>query len=206
MKLFLYSTYAMSDKHRAALSELVGKPNENITFAAIPNAIDVVEDAREWFGDCLASLGGVVEEVDLRNYRGNLPALREKLASKDVIWVSAGNGFYLSWLLKDTGAAEIIRELAQGGQVYAGWGGGGVIAGPSLEFFQETEDNMAVVPELVTQGLGLTQLIPVPHMDLGEFAGQMQKINANLKAAGFTTVPLNEDQALVINGENQKVI
>src|SRR4051812_21348722 len=167
MKLFIYSTWLLSPENRAALAQLVGKASEDITFAAITNAVDVVEDAKSWIGLSLESLGPQVEEVDLRKWKGDRVGLLEKLASKDVIWLSAGNGFYLRWILRDSGADEVIRELVQQGKVYAGWGGGGVIAGPTLHFFEDDEE-LAVVPEVILEGLHLTNLVPVPHMDLAE--------------------------------------
>nr|AIA15727.1 Peptidase family S51 [uncultured bacterium] len=205
MKLFLYSTWQMSARQRTALAELVGKDLAQVKIAAITNAIDVVEDSKEWIGLSLASLGGEVEEIDLRHWQGNPAGLREKLAGKDVIWLSAGNGFYLRWLLRETGADTVIKELVEQRTIYAGWGGGAVIAGPTLHFFEDP-DELAVVPEVITDGLNITDTVIVPHMDLGEFADQMKKIHENLVEAGFKTVPLNEDQALIIDGGTQRVI
>jgi len=69
--------------------------------------------------------------VDLRNWRNKREALREKLASKDVIWLGGGNTYYLRWILKETGADDIIINLVQQGKVYAGWSAGAMVAGPN---------------------------------------------------------------------------
>lgn len=208
MKLFLYSSYLISNEHRVALSRLVGKEPKEITFAALDNAADVIPDSKTWVAesrDSLKSQGSQVEVVDLRNWRDNRVGLREKLASKDVIWLCGGHGFYLRWILRETGADDIIKELVKQGKVYAGWSAGAVVAGPTLQYF-ELFDDPKDAPEVIWDGLGLTNVVVVPHIDLEEFAEGMKKINQQLKQAGHTTVMLSEAQALIINGDEQKVI
>jgi dipeptidase E len=206
MKLFLYSSYLLSPEHRDALHRLVGKPPEDIRFAAIENAVDAQDGATEWVQDSRNALAGnpaQIEVIDLRQWRGDRPGLRAKLAGKDVIWLCGGNTFYLRWILKETGADEIIRELVGSGVVYAGWSAGAVVAGPTLRCFEAVED-LAVVPEAVFDGLDLTDIVVVPHMDLEEFAAGMQRIEQQLRQEGFRTAPLVEAQALVVQpGEHQ---
>ncbi|HEX8681290.1 MAG TPA: Type 1 glutamine amidotransferase-like domain-containing protein, partial [Ardenticatenaceae bacterium] len=114
MKLFLYSSYLLSSEHSTALANLIGKESSEISFAAITNATDVFADSQEWIDesiDSLRCLGSQVEVVDLRNWRDNRMGLREKLTSKDVIWLCGGHTYYLRWILKETGADEMIKEL-----------------------------------------------------------------------------------------------
>jgi len=208
MKLFLYSSYLMSTEHSVALSNLVGKEPKDITFAAIDNATDVEQDAKDWVNESKDSLkvqGAQVEVVDLRQWQDNRIGLHEKLASKDVIWVCGGNGFYLRWILKETGADDIIRDLVGKGTVYAGWSAGAVMAGPTLQYFDSVED-LTVVPEVFFDALNLTNVVAIPHMDLREFAEGMKKIHQQLRQAGFATAPLTEAQALIIHGDEQQVI
>jgi dipeptidase E len=206
MKLFLYSSYLISAEHSTALSRLVGKAPKDITIAAIDNATDVIGDT-EWVAESRGSLaqqGSQVEVVDLRNWLDNHAGLREKLASKDVIWVCGGHGFYLRWILKATGADAIIKALVEQGTVYAGWSAGAVLAGPTLQYFDRFDDPKDA-PEALWDGLALTTTVVLPHMDLGEFAEGMKQINQQLKQAGFTTAPLTEAQALIIDGDTQQV-
>jgi dipeptidase E len=208
VKLFLYSSFQISPENSAALNRLVGKDPKEITIAAIENATDIIDDAKDWVADSRNSLithGGQVEVVDLRNWQKNPAGLREKLASKDVIWLCGGHTFYLRWMLKKTGADSIIKELVQQGKVYAGWSAGAVVAGPTLRLFDRFDDPKDA-PEAVWDGLGLTNIVTVIHMDNPAFADEMKKINQELLQAGFTTAPLNEAQALMIDGDEQKVI
>src|SRR5262245_40562172 len=208
MKLFLYSSYLISSEHCQVLCQLTGKAPDEITFAAIDNAADVFPDSETWVGesrDALKSQGSQVEVVDLRSWRDKRVGLHEKLASKDVIWLCGGHGYYLRWLLRESGADNIIKTLVRQGKVYAGWSAGAVMAGPSLQYF-DIFDDPKDAPEMIWDGLGLTDIVVIPHMDLKEFEEGMKKINEQFKQDGFATAPLREDQALLINGTEQRVI
>ena len=208
MKLFLYSSYLMEAWHRTALCRLASKGPEELRIAAIENALDVEEGSDDWIGQTRASLparGDNLDRVDLRAWCDGQPGLRDRLARSDVIWVCGGNGFYLRWILRESGADRIIRELVSGGTVYAGWSAGAVLAGPTLQYFDAVE-NLEVVPEVLFDALGLTNLVVLPHMDLEGFAESMPPVNARLAQAGFTTVPLNENQALIVDGDGHSVV
>jgi dipeptidase E len=134
-KLFLYSL-ALSENQAAALTRLVGKDPAQITFALIENAADVIPNSKDWLGgfrEMLRSKGYQLEILDLRKWKYKKTELYQKLASKDVIWLGGGNTFYLRWILKDTGADNIIQDLVEKGKIYAGWSAGAVVAGPTLQ-------------------------------------------------------------------------
>lgn len=206
MKLLVYSSYLLSEAHHAALVRLVGKEPREITVAAIANATDTIPaDERWWVADSRNSLaqgGARVEAIDLRDWRGDRDGLREKLASKDVIWLSGGHTYYLRWILKETGADAIIQNLVRQGTVLAVVG---VMTGPTLRGFERFDDPKDA-PEVIWEGLGLTDAVVVPHMDLDEFGAGMREIERQLREAGYATVPLTEAQAFLVNGDVQEVI
>lgn len=207
MKLFLYSL-ALSQDQALELSGLVGKKPQDITFALIENAADVVSNAHDWLGgfrDMLRINGFQLDVVDLRRWQGQQEALRDKLSGKDVIWLGGGNTFYLRWILKKTGADEIIRECVRNGKVYAGWSAGAVVAGPTLEYF-DTMDDTQESPEIIWEGLNLTDIVVVPHLDNKDFAEDAQVANEQLRAAGYHTIFIGDHQVLVVNGDEQKIV
>jgi dipeptidase E len=207
MKLFLYSL-ALSPDQAQELSSLVGKDPHDITFALIENAADVVSNAHDWLGgfrDMLRINGFQLDVVDLRRWQGQHEALREKLSNKDVIWLGGGNTFYLRWILKKTGADEIIRDCVRQGKVYAGWSAGAVIAGPTLEYF-DTMDDTHESPEVIWEGLSLTDFVVVPHLDNKEFAEDAEIANKQLRAAGYNTIFIGDHQAFVMNGNELKIV
>ena len=203
MKLFLYSCYVLAPAHRDALHRLVGKAPEEITFAAIENALDVEQDTEAWISESRNAIAldpAQVEVVDLRNWRTDRAGLHQLLASKDVIWVCGGNGFYLRWILKESGADAIIRQLVAQGTVYAGWSAGAVLAGPTLQYYDIVED-LTVVPQVYYDALNLTDVAVCPHMDLEQFAAGMKEVEEKLRQIGIRTAPLTDAMALVIEGD-----
>jgi dipeptidase E len=176
--------------------------------AAIHNALDVESDWEAWLGETLGSLardGTRVETIDLRAFVGTPDGLRDKLAAHDVIWLCGGNGFYLRWILRESGTDTIIRDLVSRGTVYSGWSAGAVLAGPTLHYFEDLED-LTVVPEILYDCLNLTDEVILPHMDLPEFGDGMRRAQPQLEAGGYTTQPLIEGQALLINGTERRFI
>jgi dipeptidase E len=203
-KLFLYSL-GLPDEHYAALARLTGKLPKEIKVAAIENAADVIPDSAGWVKatrDAFTYHGFDVETIDLRHCQGQ--TLREKLIHKDVIWVGGGNTFYLRWIMKESGADEIITSLVRLGKVYAGWSAGAIVAGPTLKGF-ETMDNPAEAAEVIWEGLGMTQAVIVPHMDNDDFAASAAKTNQQLLIAGYDALALDDMQVVVIHGDDRQI-
>jgi dipeptidase E len=208
MKLFLYSL-AFSTEQAAVLTTLVGKDAKDITFALIENAADIVTNSSEWLGGFRGMLqqnGYQLEQIDLRKWMNNRHALREKLASKDVIWLGGGHTYYLRWILKETGADIIIKELVEKEKVYAGWSAGAIVAGPTTQYFDLMSDDPSDAPEVILDGLNLTDIVVVPHLDNKDFAEDAQIANIHLRMAGYDTILLADSQVLIIDGDEQKII
>lgn len=208
MKLFLYSLN-FTDKHSEAMSKLVGKQPAEIKMAMIENAADVdTHQPEQWVPEVRKSVtmhGYDAEVVDLRNWTADFDGLAAKLGSKDIIWVGGGNTYYLRWLLRETKADQIITELVQKGTIYAGWSAGAIVAGPTLEHIEHMEDR-GPAPELVLQGLRLTDVVVVPHIDNPDFADAAKQTNQALLDAGFATAPLTDNQAMLIDQSVQEII
>lgn len=208
MKLFL-SSLAISKPQSIELAKLVGKKPQDIKLALIENAADTYADGkRDWLYQnrtAIQSHGFDVEIIDIKKYKGKLSELKDKLTTKDVIWLSGGNTYYLRWLLKDTGVDKLLAELIEEGIVYGGGSAGAIVAGPTLKHF-EAADDPSDAPEVFYDGLGFIDSVVVPHMDNVKFTAIIHGINDKLKADGYKTVPLGDAQALVINGGKEKVI
>lgn len=202
-KLFLYSML-LSENHFEALEKLTGKKTSDIHFACIENATDVIEGAAHWvpgIRQLLIKRGYQVECVDLRNWFNKPEALYKKLQSKDVLWLCGGHTYYLRWILKQSGADKIIKTLVAAGKVYAGWSAGAIVAGPTTKYFDLMGDDPKDAPELIEAGLNLTNIVVVPHIDHTDFAEAAAKANEALLNAGFKTMALKDDEALIIVGD-----
>jgi dipeptidase E len=206
-KLFLYSMN-ISDGQVAELSRLTGKEAKDIKIALIENAADVEEGSENWlpaFREPFIKAGYQVILTDLRTWVNDHEDLKAKLEVADIIWVGGGNTYYLRWILKTTGVDDIIRQHVSKGKVYAGWSAGAMIAAQSLEGIEAMETRMAA-PELITDGLALTDVMVVPHLDNPDFEETAKITLKTLKYAGTRTIPLLDHQVLIINGAEEKVI
>lgn len=206
-KLLLYS-FELLEIHARELNKLAGKSPEAMRVALIENAADVEPALQEWLPGIREKLKAFkyqVETVDLRDWKKDKKGLAEKLESKDVFCVSGGNTFYLRWIMKETGADEIIRRLTSQGKVYAGWSAGAIVAGPKLKHFDLMDDPKAA-PETITEGLELTDVVVVPHKDNDHFAESSKETNRRLLDDGFNVVFLNDDQAVISDGSKVKTI
>ena len=74
------------------------------------------------------------------------------------------------------------------------------MAGPTTKFFDLMGDDPKDAPVLIYEGLNLTDAVIVPHMDNADFAEGAAKANTELLKAGFKTIPLNDNQALIMHG------
>jgi dipeptidase E len=207
MKLFLASL-AINDQHAIELAKLVGKDQNDIKLALIENAADTYEGSPEWIRqnrEMIQSHGFDVEIVDIRQYKESLDELKQKLAAKDVIWCGGGNTYYLRWLLNDTGVGNIIKDLVADEKVYGGGSAGAIVAGPTLKHF-ETADDPTESPGVIYEGLGFTDSVVVPHFDNARFAEIIHGINDRLVADGYKTVPLGDQQTLIVEDSEERVV
>ncbi len=208
MKLVLYSLN-FSDDISNALNELIGKNSKEIKIALIENAADLDQEGPTgWVEEIRKSItdkGYQIKLVDLRQWLYKKSGLEKEFEDIDAIWVGGGNGYYLRWIMKETGADELIRELIKKGIVYSGWSAGAGVVGPTLKY-AETMDDVSHVPELIYAGLNLIDKVIIPHIDNEMFAKRVIAWNEQLKNEGYKTVPLKDSQALVIDGEYEKII
>lgn len=206
MKLLLLST-SPSPEQGQALARLVGKELKEIKVAYIENAYDVYDDETSLIEgrEELKNKGYDFELIDLRDWKNDRDGLYKKLANKDAFLLTGGNPYYLRSLLKETGADEMITELVKQGKVYVAASAGAVVAGPTLRFFDELDDPKEA-KELIWDGLNLTDIVVVPHIDNKDFGEGCRKAGEQLKKAGYRTQPLTDAQALLINGDEQQVI
>lgn len=209
MKLFL-SSLAISPQQAPALIALVGKNKpEEVKIALIENAADVYAESKKgWMYDnrhMIQASQFQVDLIDLQNYKDDQKQLLQRLAKSDVIWLGGGNIYYLRWILKETHADKLIIDLVKKGKVYGGGSAGAIIAGPTIDHFQAA-DEPGKPPEVILDGLGLTDTVVLPHWDSKDYGKIMKTIKQELHKAGLKTIELNDGQAVVIDNEKQTII
>lgn len=207
MKLFLTSTGITQEQRRSFLN-LVGKEFPEISFALIENAADPYPEERKGFvyatRELLDSYGMKLKRVNLSDYKSNPKGLRNALQGFDVVWIGGGNIFYIRWLMKETGFDSLIKELVAQGVVYAGGSAGAIVATETLKHF-DLIDNPKVSPEQIYTGLGLTNLVILPHWGVEKFQQGLNKIKSLYESEGGKVITMRDGQAVVVNGQNWKV-
>ena len=205
MKLLLTS-FATSVEQDKALEQLLGKELKDTKVAYVENAYDVYDDEASLLQgrEEQRNKGYDVELVDLRDWKNDREGLREKLERKDMFLLTGGNPFYLRWIVKITGADEIIPELMTQGKVYVAASAAAVVAGPTLRYFDNQDDPNAA-GEIIWDGLNLTNIVVVPHVDNPDFGAGCREAGEKLKAEGYQTQFITDAQALLIDGDMSRV-
>lgn len=208
MKLLLTS-FVTSAEQDAALAAMLGRSLRDLKVAYIENAYDVYDDEASLIEgrEIIRAKGWDVELVDLRDWRGDdsRQALYDTLAGKDVFLLTGGNPFYLRWLMKASGADDMIHELMRGNRVYCAASAAAVVAGPTLRYFDNQDDPNAA-EEVIWEGLHLTETVVVPHVDNADFGAGCRAAGEKLAQEGYVTQWITDAQALLVDGSEQRVI
>lgn len=206
MKLLL-SSFGPSPSHDAALAELVGKPLGDMRVGYIENAHDPYHDeaSLEQGREDLRRAGYVFDLVDLRTWRHDRVGLARLLGTFDAFLLAGGNPYHLRSLMHITGADVLISGRVRAGVVYAGASAAAVVAGPTLRHFDELDDP-AEAETLIWEGLGLTQTVIAPHVDNTDFGEGCRTAGDLCERDGYTVQRLTDAQALVIDGDTQRVV
>lgn len=205
MKLYL-SSYRIPTPHD--LAKLLEKESlQGVSVAVITNAKDYyVKRARDFTVGSLVSymeqLGLQVTTVDLRDYE-DPEALKNALATRDLVWAMGGNTYMLRYEMRRSGFEQIIKDLLGSGIVYGGDSAGALVAGQSIAGV-ESADEPAFAEEYITEGLGLVPFVVLPHVDNPEFADVLP-VFRNVHQ-GKEVILLKDSQAVVFNGKNHQIV
>ena len=205
MKLFLTSYRIPAPED---LFKLVNKKPSEISVAIIPNAKDYyAERARNFkineMTEFIANFGMKPELLDLREYN-DATSLKEKLAEKQLIWVSGGNTFCLRYEMKRSGFDKVIDDILSAGVVYAGESAGACVAGTTLKGL-EGADEPAFAEDQVWEGLNLLPNFVLPHADNPMFADDTKQ-TLELYKNDPKLITLNDNQALVVDNGQSRVV
>lgn len=205
MKLYLASDTVPTPQD---LFDLVGKPAADIKVAYIPNSKDYYATlARKVKIDRslakLVDIGLHPVIVDLRDFH-DPDSVKKALQQYDMIWVVGGNTFVLRHAMKASGFDQVIKQLLEDGLVWGGDSAGALIAGPTLKS-AELCDDPEFAPEVIWQGLGLTDKFIMPHADSPDFADAVLQIR-RLHKNDANYIELNDTDAYVIDGNSSRKV
>ncbi|RKQ93279.1 dipeptidase E [Solirubrobacter pauli] len=143
----------------------------------------------------LVGAGLRVDRLDLEAV--DATAVRAAVTGADVVAVSGGDPFHLLAAARRTGFGAATAEALAAGAVYVGYSAGAMVAGPTLAPLRLTSP-LTPPPDLELAGLGLTEVLVLPHDDRHGRAAK----NAQAVAAypGVRAIPLRDGDFVVVDG------
>lgn len=130
MKIILASDLSFLLKYGYALT---GIPKDKMKIGYITTSSKGARD--NFFFENVKSMilneGYDISEIDIESKTRE--ELRNFFKDKNVIHMEGGNTFYLLKAIRDTGFAEILKELLEDGRIYIGTSAGAYIMCPSID-------------------------------------------------------------------------
>jgi dipeptidase E len=214
MRLYL-SSYHLGD-HPEHLLALVG--DQGRRAAVIGNAMDDAPEVirRVSVGRDIADLtelGFEAAELDLRDYFGAGPRLRDALSGLALAWLRGGNTFMLRYALHRSGGDVVFRELlASDALVYGGYSAGCCVLAPSLRGIEAVDDAEAVARVYgsapLWDGLAVIDEAIVPHYrSPGHLeSAAIELVAQRYRAEGVPHRTLRDGQVLLVDGASTVVV
>lgn len=202
MKLFLSSMHPTNkDELRKLVSDVL-----NPSAVVIPTGWDTYPAERKEAETqkalgLLKGYGFATSTLDIAT--ADKQTVVESLLNKQLVWVMAGNSFYLNYHLHRSGFSEVIREFLDKGIVYGGESAGAVVAGATLRGIEHVDDPKAT-PETIWNGLGLYDKGILPHWGWQKYDSYLQAAKKDMQET-TEVVTLTNDQALVVNDGRERV-
>lgn len=182
-----------------AIKDFVGRPPETLRMVFIPTAGNPDKDV--WWidkdRDVLTRMGFRYTELDLASTPTE--RLTESLNDVDLIYIAGGYTYYLLEQIRNTGFDTVLAKFMERGGLYVGASAGALIAGPDIEPCSSLDDPKYGPSLTSTKGLGLIDIVPMPHYDMSERNSVIDTIIAQYKDA-YTIVPITDDEAIVYDG------
>lgn len=200
MRKVILSSVGIPEKGEEFFWKFINIPPSDLKVAFVSNASDGYQSRDEWAYTAkkyFKSLKANVDEIDLRDYFGKKDNLFQKLASYDLIWVGPGDVFPLRSKMKLSGFDQLLDKLPEN-IVYGGESAGAIVAGKTLAHFIDKKS-----PDLIEEGLGLVDFLPLPHWEQPEQEEDFKGIMKNLEKTREKIVKIRDNQIVFI--ENHTV-
>ena len=182
-----------------AIKDFVGRPPETLRMVFIPTAGNPDKDV--WWidkdRDVLTRMGFRYTELDIANTPTE--QLTEILDEVDLVYVAGGYTYYLLEQMRNTGFDAVLAKFMERGGLYVGASAGALIAGPDIEPCARLDDPEYGPSLTSTKGLGLVDIVPMPHYDMSERNSVIDDIIEQYNGE-YTIIPITDDEAIVSNG------
>lgn len=207
MKLVLCSEGFHTQNTVQACVKLVGKPQDEITFAVINEAYAAVHGDKRWV---ISNLNDVAKnfpaEMDIVNLLAlPLEEVEERILQKDALFVVGGHTDYLMSVFVKTGFDKLLPKLLES-KVYVGSSAGSMVMGKRLSSEAYREMYKEVVGYGTTEYLGFVNFSIIPHLDSEERPDRREKLLEAAKTHASVIYGLRDDSAVVVDGSKVSTI
>lgn len=207
MKLLLCSEGFHTPNTTQACVELCDKPKDQITIAVINEAFAAELGDKRWVLDNLNSVAqNFPAEMDIVDLLAlPLTEVEARIMQKDAIFVVGGHTDYLMSVFRKTGFDKLLPKLLES-KVYVGSSAGSMVIGRRL-----SEEAYGVMygergAYGVGEYLGLVDFSIMPHLNSEHFPSRKEMLVAAVAHHSGLVYGLNDDSAVVVNGENMQII
>jgi dipeptidase E len=196
----------MHPSNREALLNLLGNPAQP-SVVIVPTGWDTYPEERKSTElnhvlTTFKEFGFTTSELSLTN--ATKETTFEALKDKNLVWVMAGNTFYLNFHMHQSGFSEVIKDLLESGLVYGGESAGAVVAGVTLHGVERVDDPKES-PETIWEGLALVDCGIIPHWGWEKYEEPLISAK-NEMAKSVEVKTLTNDQALIVTNGRKEVI
>ena len=197
MKLFLCS-------HFSQVGNLIEEEIENKKVVFIPTAsinegyTGYVGSARKLF----KKMGANLTEIDIS--KEDFKTIEAVFEETDIIYFTGGNSFFLIDQLRKTGVDKLLKKELKKGKLMIGESAGSVICAPSISYIEIMDEKPEDYSQIDDNGLNLIDFYVLPHYLTSPF----KKITATIlkKFSDLKICPINNHQAIMVNGKESKII
>ena len=208
MKLLLTSDGITTPQIVETCVRLVGKPQDQISFAVINEAYAVEGGDKRWV---LNDLDNIAEnfpaDLDIVDLLALKPEeVRARIELRDVIFVVGGHTDYLMHVFDQTGFSKLLPDLLEQ-KVYVGSSAGSMVLGKRVS----AEAYLEVYGEEGDYGtkryLELVDLAIKPHLDSNFFPNNRAEILKRVsKGVSGRIYGLRDDSAILVDGDRFKLL
>ena len=158
-----------------------------------------IDEALQTFED----LGFQVEVLDISAC--DRETAQAKIFQSKLLYISGGNTFYLLQELKKKQLLSLIKEQIADGMVYVGESAGTIITAKDIDYNKIMDDKTVAMELNGTEALNEVDFYVLPHVGEEPFVESAQT-TLDTYSDQLNLLPLNNRQALLVEGEEVKVL
>jgi dipeptidase E len=195
MKLILGSDLSFLLKYGYVLT---GIPKDQMKIGHITTAYKMSVDYINFFkkvNETIKENGYDMEDFDIDGKTKE--EIKDFFENKNIVHVEGGNTFYLLKIIRETGFAEILKELLEDGKIYIGTSAGAYIMCPTIEV-----SNWDTTGKIRYDVTDFTALNYIPFVLKVHYKDeQEEKVRENIKILKYPIRILKDGEGILVEDD-----